>query len=69
MKAILAGIPMVPLSRISAAIFLAATDGTEGTNGAAYTLPDDREVYRIPLNELTEGVYGMLNKRAERIRS
>ena len=60
------GIPMVPVERVAGAIFLAATDGEKNTNGAAYTLPDDREVFRIPPVEIDEGVYLLLKQRVLR---
>ena len=37
------------------------------TLGAAYTIPDDREVYRIPNTEISEGVYALLNNRVRNI--
>lgn len=64
----MAGIPFTPVPKIAGAIVLAATDGAPNTNGAAYTLPDERDVFRIPHVELNEGVYGLLQARAKRIR-
>lgn len=66
MKTLLAGIPMTPVGRIAGAAFLAATDDEE-TNGSVYTLPDDLEVFRVPFEEVTEGIYGLLNKRVTRL--
>lgn len=66
-KIFMAGIPLTPVPRIAGAIFLAATDATPGTNGAVYTLPDDREVFRITNVDLNEGVYALINARAERL--
>lgn len=67
MKAFLAGIPLVPVPRIAGAIFNAATELDPDTDGAAWTLPDDGPVFRIEKPTLTEGVYKMINQRAERL--
>ncbi|KZT43599.1 NAD(P)-binding protein [Sistotremastrum suecicum HHB10207 ss-3] len=66
-KAFLAGIPLVPVPRIAGAIFNAATELDPDTDGAAWTLPDDGPVFRIEKPTLTEGVYKMINQRAERL--
>ena len=68
-KIILTNIPMAPVERVAGAVFLAATDLREvevkkekeeitkiSTNGAAYTIPDDSEVYRIKHTMIKEGV-------------
>ncbi|EJD02822.1 NAD-binding protein [Fomitiporia mediterranea MF3/22] len=68
-KVFMAGIPLVPVPRIAGAILLAATDEAPESNGAAYTLPDDREVFRIPPVQINEGVYKMLNDRVKRLKS
>ncbi|KAL5528531.1 hypothetical protein ACEPAF_7667 [Sanghuangporus sanghuang] len=69
MKVLLAGIPFVPTTRVAAAFVRAATDADTESNGAAYTLPDEREVYRIPHTSLNEGVYKMINDRVKRLKS
>lgn len=66
MKLALAGVPMVPISRVAGAMFLAATDEEPGSHGAVYSLPDEREVFRVPHVELNEGVYQIMNDRAKR---
>ncbi|KLO20319.1 NAD-binding protein [Schizopora paradoxa] len=68
-KVIMAGIPMVPVERVAGAVFRAATDKSPETNGAAYTLPDERQVYLIQDTNIDEGVYAMLSDRVKRIRS
>lgn len=66
MKLALAGVPMVPIYKVAGAMFLAATDEEPGSLAAAYTLPDEREVFRIPPIEINEGVYQIMNDRAKR---
>lgn len=61
------GVPFVPLSKIAGAVLLAATDKTPDTHGAVYTLPDEREVLRIPPPQINEGVYQIMNNRAKRL--
>ena len=68
LKVIMAGIPLVPVERVAGAVFRAATDKDPETIGAAYTLPDDRQVYLIKDTNIDEGVYGMLTERVKRIR-
>lgn len=63
-KALMVGVPMVPIPRVAGAMVLAATDTESGTNGAAYTLPDHRELLRIPHHELNDGVYEIMGNRA-----
>ena len=57
---------MTPITRIAGAIFLAATDEEE-TGGSVYTLPDEREVFRIPFEDVDQGVYKLLNDRVIRL--
>ncbi|KAH8119060.1 NAD-binding protein [Phellopilus nigrolimitatus] len=66
-KVFMAGIPFAPMQRVAGAIVLAATDDAPNTHGAAYTIPDEREVFRIPPTEITEGVYGLLGSRVKRL--
>ena len=61
-KIVMAGIPMSPLERVVGALILAVTDVKE-SNGSAYTVPDDREVYKIEHMEINEGVYKQLGDR------
>ena len=52
---------------IAGAVLLAATDKAPDTQGATYTLPDEREVLRIPAPQINEGVYQIMNNRAKRL--
>ncbi|KAI5120352.1 hypothetical protein M0805_009427 [Coniferiporia weirii] len=65
-KLFMTGIPMVPVPRAAGAIFLAATDGAPDTNGAAYTLPDEREVFRISHPEINENIHALIASRVKR---
>jgi len=68
-KTFMAGIPMVPVQKVAGAVFLAATDGEQGSNGAVYSLPDEKEVFRILPPRINEGVYRMLDERVKRAAS
>lgn len=59
----LAGVPKAPIERVAGAILNAATDPDWSTSGAAYTLPDENEVFRISHQELEVGSYKLLNDR------
>lgn len=59
---------MTPVPKIAGAIVLAATDATPDTNGSAYTLPDEREVFRVPHVQLDEGVYKLVHNRVARLK-
>ena len=48
MRALLAGIPLTPVSRIAGTIVFAATDESPDSHGAIYALPDDRLCLRVP---------------------
>ena len=61
------GIPFVPVSRVAGAVFIAATDATPNTQGAIYSLPDEKEVFRIPHMQIDGGFYEVLNKRVNRV--
>ncbi|PPR01718.1 hypothetical protein CVT24_001594 [Panaeolus cyanescens] len=67
-KLALAGIPLTPVSRVAGAIFLAATDTDPKTNGAAWLLLDDGPVFIVPKEEFKQGVYGMIDARANAAR-
>ena len=43
----------------------AATDPDMGTSGCTWLLPDDGYVFRLEREELTEGVYRMINARVD----
>lgn len=64
MKVILAGIPLATVPRIAGAIFYAATDPDMGTNGSAWLIPDDGNVFLVPKEEFKMGVYKMIDERA-----
>lgn len=63
----MSGIPFVPVSRVAGAIFLAATDATPNTQGATYSLPDEKEVFRIPHMQIDGGLYELLGARVNRV--
>jgi hypothetical protein len=63
-KIILAGIPKTPVSRVAGAIFYAATDRDEKSNGSAWLLVDDGPVFMVPKEEFKQGVYKMIDDRA-----
>lgn len=64
-KVALAGIPLTPVTRIAGAIVCAATDSDMETSGCPWLLPDDGYVFRLEKEELKEGVYGMIDARAQ----
>jgi NAD(P)-dependent dehydrogenase (short-subunit alcohol dehydrogenase family) len=59
----LAGAAMTPIERVVGGILNAATDPDWTTNGATYTAPDDKEVFRISAQELSVGSYKLLHDR------
>lgn len=63
-KVFLAGIPKTPVSRIAGAIFYAATDRDEKSSGSAWLLVDDGPVFMVPKEEFKQGVYKMIDERA-----
>jgi hypothetical protein len=63
-KVLLAGIPLTPVPRIAGAIFHAATNPDPETNGCAWVLPDDGPVFRVKPEEFKQGVYKMIDTRA-----
>jgi len=64
LKIILAGIPKTPVSRVAGAIFYAATDRDEKSSGSAWLLVDDGPVFMVPKEQFKEGVYKMIDDRA-----
>lgn len=68
-KAVMTGIPMAPLDRVVGALILAATDTDPESSGSAYTVPDDREVYKVEHMSFDVGVYKQLTDRIERLQS
>ena len=62
-KLFLAGIPKTPVSRVAGAIFYAATDRDETSNGSAWLLVDDGPVFMVPKEQFKEGVYKMIDDR------
>ncbi|KAF6763116.1 hypothetical protein DFP72DRAFT_874743 [Ephemerocybe angulata] len=62
-KLFLAGIPLVPVTRVAGAIFYAATDPDPETNGSCWLLPDDGPVFLLKKEELKLGVYEMIDSR------
>ena len=67
-KVLLAGIPKTPVSRVAGAIFYAATDSDENSSGSAWLLVDDGPVFMVPKEQFKQGVYKMLDDRANSIR-
>ncbi|TFK53547.1 NAD(P)-binding protein [Heliocybe sulcata] len=65
-KTILAGIPKTPVERVAYAVFYAATNPDWANQGSTLLLPDDGPVLRLNKEELKEGVYGIINNRAQR---
>ena len=64
LKMLLAGIPKTSVSRVAGAIFYAATDRDEKSNGSAWLLVDDGPVFMVPKEEFKQGVYKMIDDRA-----
>jgi len=67
-KIFLAGIPKTPVSRVAGAIFYAATDRDEKSSGSAWLLVDDGPVFMVPKEEFKQGVYKMIDDRANAVR-
>ena len=67
-RAFLQGMPLAPVPRVVGAIFRAATDADDSSDGCVWTVPDDGEVCRIPREhmKLVGGVYTVLNERLAR---
>lgn len=63
-KVILAGIPLTPVPRVAGAIFHAATNPDPETNGCAWLLLDNGPVFRVKPDEFKQGVYKMIDDRA-----
>jgi hypothetical protein len=68
-KVFLAGIPKPPVSRIAGAIFYAATDRDEKSSGSAWLLVDDGPVFLVPKEQFKQGVYKMIDERANAVRA
>ncbi|KAJ8517966.1 hypothetical protein ONZ45_g4912 [Pleurotus djamor] len=66
-KLFLAGIPKVPVPRIAGAIFHVASNPKPESSGSAWLLPDDGAVFQVPKEEFKEGVYKMIDERANRL--
>ncbi|KAF9452759.1 NAD(P)-binding protein [Macrolepiota fuliginosa MF-IS2] len=63
-KVVLAGIPLTPVPRVAGAIFYAATDPDPETSGCAWLLLDDGPVFRVKPDQFKQGVYQMIDDRA-----
>ena len=63
-KVVLAGIPLTPVPRIAGAIFHAASNPDPETNGCAWLLLDNGPLFRVKPDEFKQGVYGMIDDRA-----
>lgn len=66
-KLFLAGIPLTPVPRIAQAIFYVASNPDPATSGCAYLLPDDGPVCMVEKEEFKEGVYKLIDARANRL--
>ncbi|EPQ57089.1 NAD P-binding protein [Gloeophyllum trabeum ATCC 11539] len=67
MKAVLAGVPLTPVTRVASTVFYAATNPDWAIHGSTLVLLDDGPVLRLEKENLREGVYGIMNKRAARV--
>lgn len=65
-KLALAGIPLTPIPRIAGAILRSATDPNPESSGCPWMLPDEGPVFRLERENLTTGVYELINARAAR---
>ncbi|KAF9484424.1 NAD(P)-binding protein [Pholiota conissans] len=63
-KLVLAGIPLTPVFRVARAIFHGASDVDMKTSGSSYLLLDNGPVFMVPKDEFKEGVYKMIDNRA-----
>ncbi|KAH8806874.1 hypothetical protein DL96DRAFT_1536627 [Flagelloscypha sp. PMI_526] len=63
MKLFLAGLPMVPVTRVAGAIAYAATSTAPTDQGCTWLLPDDGPVIRLEQEQFKLGVYGLVDKR------
>jgi len=68
-KLLLAGIPLTPVPRVAGAIFHAATDPDLSTSGSGYLLLDDGPVFMVRKEDFKEGVYKMIDNRANSARA
>lgn len=59
----LAGYHLVPVERVVGAIFYAATDVSEESNGCAWVLEDDGPVLQIVKEEFKVGLYRKMDDR------
>jgi NAD(P)-dependent dehydrogenase (short-subunit alcohol dehydrogenase family) len=66
-RALLAGLPLAHVDKVSNAIFYAATDPDLTTHGSALMIPDDGDVYQWPNEKLKEGVYAELDARLKKV--
>ncbi|EJD52832.1 NAD(P)-binding protein [Auricularia subglabra TFB-10046 SS5] len=66
-RLLLAGVPFARISRVSGAIFAAATNPDPKTNAAIWSIPDHGEVFRLERPHLSEGPYKILNERCARV--
>ncbi len=66
-KLLLAGIPKAPVPRIAGAILHAASNPSVESNGSAWLLTDNGPVFQVPKEQFKEGVYEMIDARANRL--
>ena len=65
-RALIVGIPLVPIERVGGAIILAATDRDMSSTGAAWLLPDSGPLLRLEKEVITGGVYDVISNRIKR---
>lgn len=66
-RAIVAGIPLVPIERAGGTIILAATDRDMSTTGAAWLLLDGGPLLRLEAEVIKGGVYDVITNRAMKL--
>lgn len=66
---VLSGLPYCRISAVAGAVVLAATDPDFSTNGSVYTIPDDKEVFRIEQKDVDLFSAGLYKQLADRVSS
>jgi short chain dehydrogenase len=66
-KLVLSGLPMVPVHRIAGSIFYSITEPDPATNGCPWMLLDGGPLLRLDREQLTEGVYEVMNQRLQKL--
>jgi hypothetical protein len=66
---VLSGLPYCRMSAVVGAVVLAATDPDPSTNGSVYTIPDDKEVFRIDQKDVDLFNAGLYKQLVDRVSS